>query len=238
MPLLDEVTKTVPVVGIQKLTTIDYPGHLAAVLFIGGCPWDCRYCHNPSLRSNVGNQVVPEELHAFLNDRRGFLEGIVFSGGEPTEHHDLPELIRWVRDFGYRTALHTNGSNPETLRHIILDRLVDYIAMDVKGPPRAYDRITRARNSCVPAAKSIDLVASSGIDHEFRITYHPALLSEAELIETMQAMAGKRTSRFFIQLFRTEGVLDEELASGGDIVTVPASAIMLGEKLFRDFGVR
>ena len=240
MPELDQLTQTVPVMGIQKLTTIDYPGHLAAVLFVGGCPWNCRYCHNTSLRGEPSpDDTVPvDELRSFLADRQGFLEGIVVSGGEPTANEGLPDLLRLIREFGYRVALHTNGYYPEMLKRVVHDRLADYIAMDVKGPARAYDRITRVTNSCVPVAKSIDIIASSGIEHEFRTTYHPSLLSEAELLEIMIAIARKSASRFFIQLFRTDGVEDEELVAGGDIITVPAVAVMRGEKLFHEFGVR
>ena len=239
MPELDQLIQAVPVAGIQKLTTIDYPGYLAAVLFVGGCPWNCRYCHNASLRMAYPDEAVTEDrLRSFLADRQGFLEGVVVSGGEPTSHDGLPELLKLIREYGYRVAIHTNGFYPEMLKRIVHDRLADYIAMDVKGPARAYDRITRVPNSCAPVARSIDIVASSGIEHEFRTTFHPKLLSEAELLETMTAVARKSSSRFFIQMFRKDGVEDDELVRSGDVLTVPAVAIMRGEKLFREFGVR
>ncbi len=162
MLLLEKDTVTIPVTGIQKLTTIDYPGHLSAVFFLSGCPWQCRYCHNPSLRdSNVEHTIPGDELTDFLTKRQGFLEGIVVSGGEPTTLKTLPQLFRWIRGFGYKTALHTNGLSPDILQRIVTDRLVDYIAMDVKGPPQAYDRITQSKGSCIPVARSIDIVASS-----------------------------------------------------------------------------
>ncbi|MFC1485704.1 anaerobic ribonucleoside-triphosphate reductase activating protein [Candidatus Latescibacterota bacterium] len=239
MLILEKETTTVQVAGIQKLTTIDYPGYLSAVLFIRGCPWQCRYCHNPALREYDDRDTVPRsELESFLVRRRGFLEGIVVSGGEPTSFDALPHLLKWIRGFGYRTALHTNGSFPDTLRQIVHDRLVDYIAMDIKAPPRIYDRITQSPDSCIPVARSIDIIASSGIEHEFRTTYHPSILSEDELLEVMRAAARKSNERFYIQMFRKEGVNDEELVRDGDVVTVPSSAVMLGKKLFSEFGVR
>jgi pyruvate formate lyase activating enzyme len=228
-----------PVAGIQKLTTIDYPGHLAAVFFFGGCPWNCRFCHNTALRDGTAAGAYSRrECEEFLEKRRDFLEGIVVSGGEPTALPELPDILRWIRSFGYKTALHTNGFNPEMLQQVIQAGLVDYIGMDVKGPPKAYDRITRASHSCLPVARSMDIIASSSIDYEFRTTYHPDILSESELMETMHAVARKSPRRYYIQMFHAEGVNDERLAGSGDIVTVPASLIMLGEKLFREFGVR
>ena len=239
MLLIEKETTTIPVAGIQKLTTIDYPGYLSAVLFIRGCPWQCRYCHNPALREYDDQDTVPwGELESFLVRRRGFLEGIVVSGGEPTSFEALPHLLKWLRGFGYRTALHTNGCFPDNLQRIAHDRLFDYIAMDIKAPPRIYDRITQSADSCIPVARSIDIIASSGIEHEFRTTYHPAILSEDELLEAMQAVARKSSERFYIQMFRKEGVRDEALVRDGDVVTVPAAAVMLGKKLFREFGVR
>lgn len=238
MPVQIHTLQDIPVAGIQKLTTIDYPGHLSAVLFLAGCPWRCRYCHNPALQGSGDERIEYDDLASFLDERRGFVEGIVVSGGEPTGHAALPDLLRWIRDFGYRVALHTNGFFPDMLSHIIGERLVDYIAVDVKGPPRAYDRIAGASGTCMPVSKSIDMVASSGIEFEFRTTFHPTILSEGELLQTMEAAARKNAGRYYVQMFRKDGVCDDELVRGGDIVTVPASVIMLGEKLFRDFGVR
>jgi pyruvate formate lyase activating enzyme len=234
-----EQETTLTVAGIQKMTTIDFPGHLAAVFFLSGCPWHCRYCHNPLFRDASCSASVPmEECEHFLSLRKDFLEGIVVSGGEPTACAELPSLLRWIRSFGYKTALHTNGFFPEVLQKIVQDRLVDYIGMDIKGPPRKYDQITGFENSCLPVARSIDIITSSGIDFEFRTTYHPAILSESELTETMHAVARRSPNRYYIQLFRKEGVCDQELAEGGDVVTIPTSLLMMGKKLFKDFGVR
>lgn len=230
---------TVPVAGIQKMTTIDFPGHLAAVFFVSGCPWQCRYCHNATLRDmNAPSAVTRAVCEDFLDRRKDFLEGIVVSGGEPTAWPALPELLKWIRSFGYKTALHTNGYYPEALKAIVQEGLVDYIGMDVKGPPKAYDRITGMENSCTPVAKSIDVVIGSGVEYEFRTTYHPSILSEPELMETMRAVARRSSNRYFIQLFRKDGVIDPELSECDDIVAVPASLIMLGKKLFKEFGVR
>ncbi|MFC1551940.1 anaerobic ribonucleoside-triphosphate reductase activating protein [Candidatus Latescibacterota bacterium] len=239
MPVIKKITTGISIAGVQKLTTIDFPNHIAAVLFTGGCPWSCRYCHNSSLRyENSTPAVDPDSLHDFLDRRKGYLDGIVVSGGEPTLHDSLPELLTYIREFGYNTAIHTNGFYPNMLKKIIDDGLVDYIALDIKGPPRAYDRITQCSNTCFPVSKSIQMTVASGIDYEFRTTYHHSLLSEEELLDTMRAISYAGCNKYFIQKFHTDGVEDEELACGCEICSIPDSAVTLGQELFEVFEVR
>lgn len=229
----------VPVAGIQALTTIDFPGKIAAVLFTKGCPWQCRYCHNPSLRlSDSDNMLSGDYLKEFLRNRVGYLEGVVISGGEPTIHASLPSMLAWIRGLGYFTALHTNGCFPKMLYLLIKKRLVNYVALDVKAPPSAYDSITQSKNTCVAVAKSIEIILSSGIDYEFRTTYHPAILSEQELMDVVHAVARVGAKSFFIQRFRSEGVIDTELVANGNVVTVPEQAVEESRRLFPEFAVR
>jgi len=229
----------IPVAGIQKMTTIDFPGHLAAVIFTRGCPWKCRYCHNSELRDySMDNSIPWDSIKSLLESRAGYLDGIVISGGEPTLHSSLPELLTFIRGIGYETAIHTNGFYPDMLQLIIKESLVDYVAMDVKGPPRAYDRITRCRETSLPVSKSIKTIISSGIEYEFRTTYHPAILSEEELLKTMRAIFSAGGKRYYLQQFQKEGVCDEELVNGYDVVSLPESAVKLGQKLFPEFGTR
>ena len=229
----------IPVAGIQKMTTIDFPGHLAAVIFTQGCPWKCRYCHNPELRKRSMENSIPwDSIESMLESRTGYLDGIVISGGEPTIHPSLPELLTFIREIGYKTAIHTNGFYPNMLQLIIKESLVDYVAMDVKGPPRAYDRITQCRETCFPVSKSINIIISSGIEYEFRTTYHPAVLSEEELLDTIKAIFSAGGKRYYLQQFQKEGVCDEELVNGYDVVSLPESAVKLGQKLFPEFGTR
>jgi len=239
MPVLEKIIDKVPVAGIQKLTTIDFPDHIAAVLFTSGCPWKCRYCHNPELRSYCNNSHISwNSLENFLKSRKGYLDGIVISGGEPTVHSSLPEFLKRIREIGYKTAIHTNGFYPHILQMIIEKGLVDYIAMDIKGPPRAYDRITQCSGTCFPVSKSITMIISSGITYEFRTTYHPAVLSEEELIEVMKAISCAGCKRYFLQQFQKEGVRDEELVKNYEIYSLPESAVKLGKDLFPEFGIR
>ena len=230
----------IPIAGIQAMTTIDFPGKLAAVFFSRGCPWKCRYCHNPDLRSNGnGSEGVPQqELHEFLERRAGFLEGIVLSGGEPTLHTRLPDFLRWIRGFGYATALHTNGYYPKMLNRIVRKKLVDYIAMDIKAPPAVYDRVTGTKNSCIAVARSIEIILASGIEYEFRTTYHPAVLSEQELMEIVRIVSSVGGKRYYLQKFRSSGVEDEELTDSCEIGILPDTVVDEARRLFEEFDVR
>ncbi len=239
MIVLEKTIYNIPVVGIQKLTTIDFPGHIAAVLFTSGCPWKCRYCHNPELRNfSKENQITLNTIEDFLKSREGYLDGVVISGGEPTLHSSLPEILSFIKKTGYKTAIHTNGFYPDMLRLIIQNGLVDFVAMDVKGTPRAYDRITQCKETCYPVSKSIEIIVSSNIEYEFRTTYHPFVLSEEELLDTMRAISCTGCKRYYIQQFQKEGVRDKELVNNYEIVSIPESAVKLGQKLFPEFGTR
>lgn len=225
--------------GLQPMTAIDFPGRLAAVLFCAGCPWNCAYCHNAGLRdSSTGNTLSWETVGKFLLDRVGFLEGVVVSGGEPTMHAGLPQLLSWLKDLGYATAIHTNGYNPDMLNRIFRARLVDYVAMDIKATPARYDAITGVPNSSIAASRSIRAILSSGVEYEFRTTWHPSLLSVAELHDTMRAVASVGAKRYFLQAFQPNGVADFGLASTGTGVLFPTDLVAEAEKSFPEFAVR
>ena len=128
--------------GLQKLTLLDYPGKMAATVFVGGCNFKCPFCHNASLvlgeRVSESATLPEEEFFAFLNKRKNILEGVCVSGGEPTLHPDLPDLLREIKARGFDVKLDTNGTNPEMLSRLIDEGLVDYVAMDVKNSPERY----------------------------------------------------------------------------------------------------
>ena len=231
-------TLTVPLAGIQPLTTIDFPGKVAAVIFTRGCPWHCRYCHNTALLAADGESVSDVELDAFLEKRVGFLDGVTISGGEPTMHEGLPTLLAKVRSYGYATALHTNGAYPDMLRRVVKTGLVDHVAMDIKGSPATYDHITGVDNSCFDAAQSIKIIQTSSIPCEFRTTWHPALLTEEDVIAAMNATAKSGVRRYSLQGFRSVGVNDEELVACGDVATIPDTLVAEGKRLFEFFTVR
>lgn len=126
--------------GLNKTTLLDYPGHVAATVFLGGCNFRCPYCHNSDLVLNPGLTpfITPDELNAFLAKRKNILSGICITGGEPTLHKDLPEFIKNIKDFGYCVKLDTNGTNPGLLQMLLNDNLLDYIAMDIKSDMEHY----------------------------------------------------------------------------------------------------
>lgn len=242
MEALKNTAYDVPIAGIQPFTTIDFPGKIAAVFFTQGCPWHCRYCHNADLRlagpMNDESRVPRDSIESFLSSRTEFLEGIVVSGGEPTIHTSLPYLLSSIKEYGYDTALHTNGDNPEMLGSILRQGLVDYVAMDVKAPPAEYDRITRCTNTGISATRSISKILSSKVDYEFRTTYHPSLLTEEELMDTVHAVYNAGARKYYIQRFTKKGVRDEELMLGGDYVEIPDAVVQEARKLFNVFDVR
>ena len=128
------------ILGLQKVTLLDYPGEIACTVFLGGCNFRCPFCHNGSLvlADRMGESISLDEFFAFLNSRRGRLQGVCVSGGEPTLHSDLPELLKEIKARGFLVKLDTNGTNPEMLSSLISDGLVDYVAMDIKNSPKKY----------------------------------------------------------------------------------------------------
>jgi pyruvate formate lyase activating enzyme len=158
--------------GILKASLIDYPGKMSCVLFLSGCNFACPYCHNPDLArgGSVGPPLEAEPFFAFLRERIGFLDGVVISGGEPTLHEDLPSVCRRIREIGYPVKIDTNGSRPAMIRRLLEERLVDFIAMDIKTDPEAYHTVFQASPGAEPVLESIRLIMNSGVSYEFRIT--------------------------------------------------------------------
>lgn len=203
--------KKVMVSGILPLTTIDYPSKLSAVFFTQGCSWKCPYCQNPELLPfKSGNpEVAFDKIQNFLEERKGLLDGIVFSGGEPTEQKHLASLMQYVKGFEFEIALHTNGAHPEMLQKLL--PLCDFVAMDIKAPFKKYDEISKIEGSGAKARKSAEIIVNSGISYEFRTTYHPNLLSEDELLEAAGDLKKLDAKHFVIQAFLKKGCPNEEL---------------------------
>ena len=159
--------------GIQKTSLIDYPGKLSCVLFVSGCNFKCPYCHNPDLARDCLDPSCcfdDEKALTFLKERKGFLDGVVISGGEPTAIEDLPRFCDRVHRLGYPVKLDTNGSHPKTIRRLIDTGRVDYIAMDIKTDPEDYPEWIDKRCRPEDIRTSIRLIIDSGLDHEFRTT--------------------------------------------------------------------
>ena len=212
--------------GLNSFSLSDFPGHVAAVVFTQGCNFRCPYCHNGSLipmdpptdlsgrQTDLSGQqtdaLIPlEEVFLFLEMRRGQLNGVVVSGGEPTLQPDISRFFHRVRSMDYQIKLDTNGSRPEVLAELLLEGLVDFIAMDIKAPFALYDRLTGVYAPKERLEESIALIAQSGIDHEFRTTVVEPLLSEDDL-QAIQEMV-PQGSRHRLQEFRPENAFDPVL---------------------------
>lgn len=170
--------------GLQKTTLLDYPGFIAATVFTAGCNFRCPFCHNGDLvlAANQLSRIEETEILAFLQKRKGILKGLCISGGEPTLQKELPEFIQKVKDLGYLVKLDTNGSNPEMLKVLLENDLLNYVAMDIKNSPESYEKTIGATGFFMEAiSKSIKLLRQAGIPCEFRTTLVKELHTEADI---------------------------------------------------------
>lgn len=197
--------------GLTPLTSIDYPGELAAVVFCRGCPWRCRYCHNGHLlESRSDAPPIPwVEIVRFLERRRGLLDAVVFSGGEPTAQSGLSAAIDRVRDLGYKVGLHTAGCYPERLEHLL--PRVGWVGLDIKATADAYVAVTGVPGSGELAWRSLRLVLDAGIDYEIRVSVHSDLLSARDLRRLIRSLKSAGAERIVLQRCRTDGMLDPAL---------------------------
>jgi len=196
--------------GLTPLSSTDWPGMLAAVVFCQGCPWRCGYCHNPHLIPARGDDEIPwDDVLAFLRRRQGLLDGVVFSGGEPTAQPELADAMREVRALGFKVGLHTGGAYPRRLAEVL--PWVDWVGLDIKAPFADYGRITGVQDSGMAASESLALLLASGVAHETRTTVHPDLLSDAEVVGLARELVERRVKRHVIQAFRPQGCKDEAL---------------------------
>ncbi len=169
--------------GFQKVSLSDYPGKLSAILFTQGCNLRCPYCHNPELvdPDRYGSLIPGAEILAFLEKRRGKLDALTVTGGEPLLQKDLAGFLDPVKKMGYLVKLDTNGTLPDELDALLREGLVDYIAMDLKGPLEAYEKIAASKVDTAKIRRSIGIVRSSGLPHEFRTTVVRSQLSPRDL---------------------------------------------------------
>lgn len=158
--------------GLQKMTLLDFPGHVACTVFLGQCDFRCPFCHNFELVDGTAPAIMDdEELFAFLNKRKGLLDGVAVTGGEPCIHKDLPDLLRRVREMGFQTKVDTNGNHPKMLCRLLEEGLVDYVAMDIKNCPEKYAMTAGLeRLDLSNICESIALLENSSVPHEFRTT--------------------------------------------------------------------
>ena len=198
--------------GLQKLTLLDYPGKVACTVFLSGCNLRCPYCHNPALvlpeQSNAPG--IPEsEVFAFLEQRKGKLDGICITGGEPTLQPELPGFLEKLRELGYAIKLDTNGTYPGMLKGLLRDGILDYVAMDIKNSPQRYAETCGGADVLSWVRASVDLLLDSSIEYEFRTTVCKPLHTEKEMEEIGRWLRGAK--RYFLQPFVDTG----DLVSGG-----------------------
>jgi len=199
--------------GYQKLTLIDYPGKLAATVFTVGCSFRCPFCHNPELVErrtwNTESNNLEKEFFKFLKTRKGKLEGVCITGGEPTIQPDLIDFIKKVKRLGYLVKLDTNGTRPDVLKKIIGEKLVDFIAMDIKNNLEKYDKTCGTKADKERIMLSVGLIKSSGINYEFRTTVVPELHTEKDFEKIAQWISGAKT--YSLQKYQDSKIIDSKL---------------------------
>lgn len=198
--------------GLVPLSTCDWPGRLAVTVFCQGCPWDCTYCHNPDLIDPRRPGEVPwSQVRSLLAKRRGLVDGVVFSGGEPTRQAALLPAVREVREAGYAVGLHTSGAYPRRLREVL--PLVDWVGIDIKGPRGRYAAVTGVAASEDLAFASLRLVLDAGVAVQVRTTVDPASLDESDVAELGETLRAMGVRDHVLQEMRTTGVRPQYLAA-------------------------
>ena len=196
--------------GFQKTDLINYPGYVASTVFTRGCNFRCPYCHNPEFviqgsdQTYFGETYTEDEVLSYLERRKGFLDGIVISGGEPTLHSDLVPFMRKVKALGLKIKLDTNGSRPDVLSGLIAEGLLDYVAMDIKAPIKKYHMLGFTDTDSIQS--SIRILEASSVDHEFRTTC-PRIILETEDFPEMGKLIGNKTT-WYLQTFNPSKTLD------------------------------
>ncbi|WP_457621211.1 anaerobic ribonucleoside-triphosphate reductase activating protein [Persephonella sp.] len=200
--------------GLHKFSLIDFPSRISAVIFVQGCNLRCPYCHNRHLvlPEYFGYTIGVEEIFNFLESRKKMIEGVVISGGEPTIFEGLVDFIKRIKDLGYLVKLDTNGTNPELLKRLINEKLVDYIAMDIKASAGKYEYIAGSSVNMDKIRKSIEILLQSDIEYEFRTTLIKDLLTYNDIIKIGQMIKGAK--RYALQNFvPSENLINKEIKS-------------------------
>jgi len=197
--------------GSQGTSLLDFPGRIASIIFTGGCNFRCRFCYNRDL---ISASVLPDldtgDVLRAIELRRGFIEGVVVTGGEPSINRDLPDLLKEIKTIGLDVKLDTNGTHPEILEEIINNNLADYIAMDYKAPLEKLEAVICVRGAEERVAASARLLISSGADCEFRTTVHPKLVNLEDILESANEIEG--APAYYLQQFEPFSPLDPQLA--------------------------
>lgn len=233
----DSDRRTLKVGGVTPFTATDYPGKLAAVVFVQGCAWQCGYCHNPHLQLRLQKSPLQwSRVLGLLEKRVGLVDAVVFSGGEPTLDPALPDAIADVRRLGFEVGLHSGGIYPRQLKAVL--PLVDWVGLDIKAPFDSYERVTGVADSGQAARTSAEAVLASGVRHEFRTTVHQALLPETDVVDLAQTLADMGVRNFALQGFRAQGCKNKDMKALSGAGALGEDMVRRVSALFPDFTVR
>ena len=196
--------------GLQKMTMLDFPGRIACTVFTGGCNFRCPFCHNASLvlpdRMANAEQVSEESFFNFLKTRKGLLDGVAITGGEPLLHQDIDIFLRKIRDLGFAIKLDTNGCFPERLKALVAEDLVDYVAMDIKNSPARYaETVGLQEIDLAPIRESVDFLLQGSVPYEFRTTVLREFHTDEDFLQIGRWIEG--ADRYFLQNFVDSGEL-------------------------------
>lgn len=224
--------------GLAPFSTLDYPGKIAAVVFVQGCPWRCGYCHNPHLQcASTAGALGWTAVRELLHRRAGLIDAVVFSGGEPTADPALGEAAAEVRGLGFDVGLHTAGIYPRRLKRVLPS--IDWVGIDVKAPFGRYDAVTGVARSGAAALASVEAVLEHARAYEFRTTFHPQLLDEDDVLEIADGLARKGARRFALQEFRAQGCGDARLRQGASGAPRPSEGLLAALRaMFTEFTFR
>jgi pyruvate formate lyase activating enzyme len=186
--------------GIQKTSLLDYPDIISAIVWTIGCNFRCPFCYNKEIVLGNVKPISEKEVFSFLEMRKGMLEGLVITGGEPLIQKDISDFCKDVKKLNYLIKIDTNGTNPEKLEELIEKNLVDYVAMDIKASKKKYDKLTNTKVNIKKIEESIKILQNSNIDYEFRTTFVPKLLTKDDIIEIAKWL--KDSKKFYLQQFK------------------------------------
>ncbi len=196
--------------GLQKTSLLDYEGKISAIVFLQGCNFRCGYCHNPELSSIQGASPIREEMFfEFLKTRQNKLDGVVITGGEPCLQNGLKDFIKQIKELGFLVKLDSNGSFPSVIENLLSENLLDYIAMDIKGPLDKYNKIIECMCDIKKIQTSIDIIKNSNIDYEFRTTVLKSQLNFNDFEKIGILINGAK--KYFLQKFIPSKILNNSL---------------------------
>ena len=218
---------------MQKNSFVDYPSKISCVVFTPGCNMNCWYCHNREIINESEGAYDEEQVLEFLKKRAGFLDAVVVSGGEATLQPDLVEFIKKVKAMGYLVKLDTNGTNPEVLTNLINEKLVDYVAMDIKAPFEKYNLVTPIKPEMLENVKrSVEILKSANIAHEFRTTFAPNLTKE-DIINLLREISPVKN--YSLQMYVRPKFIEDKLENHKKETFEEIKEIAINEKLVENF---